>query len=122
MTDSRVSRGRKTQVIAAEYLKPVFPEAESRAASLGGTDLLKTDGWAYEVKGRRAFNPTEWAKQATKNASPDDFTACIMRPDGFGEAKVGQWLVFMTFEEHRALLGYIQRLEAQTEIFIEPKE
>jgi hypothetical protein len=116
VTDSRVARGRKTQVIAADYLKPVFPDAESRAASLGGTDILNTPGWALEVKGRREFKPTEWSKQMVKNTNRDfDWSACIMRPDGYGEAKVGQWVTFMLFEDFRALIGCMQRLEREVE-------
>lgn len=99
-----MSRGRESQVFAANYLKPVFPDAESLAASLPGKDIKNTGEWAFEVKARRAFNPAEWSRQASKY---DDgkWHACIMRPDGYGEAKVGQWLVFMTFEEFRTLLN-----------------
>lgn len=103
MANSRVQRGRKTQEIAAEYLKPIFPDARSNPASLSGKDILETPGWAFEVKARRSFNPTEWSKQASKN-SGRDFPAAIMRPDGYGPEKVGQWLVFMTLEDFRELL------------------
>ena len=87
MTNSRVSRGRKTQQIAAEYLQSVFPNAESLAASLPGKDIKNTEGWAFEVKARRGFSPAEWLKQAKKNAIAD-VPVVIMRPDGYGEARI----------------------------------
>lgn len=115
VTDSRVSRGRKTQVIAADYLKPVFPEAESLAASLPGKDIKNTPNWACEVKARREFKPTEWAKQMSERDRDDEWSICIMRPDGYGPERVQKWLTFMLFEDMRALIGYVQRLEAQVD-------
>lgn len=105
-----MSRGRDSQRIAAEYLKPIFPDAASIAASLPGKDILNTPGWSFEVKGRRDFKPTEWSKQASKYGT-NEWHACIMRPDGYGEAKVGQWLVFMTFEEFRDLVERFRMYE-----------
>ena len=109
MATSRVRRGRKSQDYAAAYLNRVFPDAVSIAASLSGKDILNTPGWSFEVKGRREFLPTQWSKQMTKNKLPDEYSACIMRPDGYGEAKVGEWLVFMTFEEFRELVRVYER-------------
>jgi len=101
----RVSRGRKSQEYAANYLKSIFPDAASVAASLSGKDILNTSGWNFEVKARREFKPTEWSKQMTAREKEFEINACIMRPDGYGEEKVGQWLVFMTFKEFRDLVA-----------------
>lgn len=109
MATHRVSRGRESQKFAAEYLKPIFPNAASIAASLPGKDVLNTPGFDFEVKARRDFKPTEASKQMSKR-NGEEFHACIMRPDGYGEARVGEWLVFMTFAEFRDLLyGYIHQ-------------
>lgn len=107
MATNRVQRGRKTQQIAAEYLHPVFPEAASIAASLPGDDILNTPGWSFEVKARRDFKPTEAIKQMNARVRKDasNWNACIMRPDGYGPERVGSWLVFMTFNEFRSLIG-----------------
>jgi hypothetical protein len=113
MTDNRVSRGRKTQVITADYLKPVFPDAKSLAASLPGKDIENTEGWACEVKARREFKPTTWADQMAKRDRDDEWSFCVMRPDGYGPERVNKWLTFMLFEDMRALIGYIQNLEAK---------
>lgn len=112
MATHRVSRGRKSQEYAATYIKTIFPDAESLAASLPGKDIKNTPGWSFEVKGRRDFKPTEWSRQASKYGT-NEFHACIMRPDGYGEARVGEWLVFMTFEEFRDL---VERFKLQGDI------
>lgn len=115
MATSRVRRGRKSQDFAAAYLESIFPDAVSIAASLPGKDILNTPGWAFEVKGRREFKPTEWSKQMTKNELPDEYSACIMRPDGYGEARIGQWLVFMTFKEFRDLIEGLEHYRRECE-------
>lgn len=115
MATHRVSRGRKSQEFAATYLQSIFPDAESLAASLPGKDIKNTPGWAFEVKGRRDFVPTQWSKQMTKNRLPDEYSACIMRPDGYGEVKVGEWLVFMTFKEFRDLIEEVESLRRELE-------
>ena len=112
MTSSRVSRGRKTQQIAAEYLQSVFPNAESLAASLPGKDIKNTPGWAFEVKARRGFSPAEWLKQAKKNAIAD-VPVVIMRPDGYGEARIADWITFLSLEDFRYILLDLQRMDQQ---------
>jgi hypothetical protein len=113
MATARVSRGRKSQQIATDYLKPVFPDAASIAASLPGKDILNTPGWAFEVKARRGFSPAEWLKQAKKNAAAD-VPVVIMRPDGYGEAKVADWITFLSLEDFRYMLIDLYRLNILT--------
>lgn len=110
MATARVSRGRASQQIAAEFLWPVFPEAEGIAASLPGRDILKTPGWAIEVKATREFNPTAFMKQAMANCG-DDWAFSIYRPKGYGEAKVSEWIALTTLGEMRHLIARIQELE-----------
>lgn len=112
MTTHRVSRGRKSQEIAAEFLHPVFPNARGIAASLKGRDILETPGWAIEVKATKDFNPTAFMKQAIAN-SGDDWAFSIYRPKGYGEAKVAEWIALTTLGEMRGLIDHIQELEAR---------
>jgi hypothetical protein len=112
LATNRVSRGRKSQQIAAEFLWPVFPEAEGIAASLPGRDILKTPGWAIEVKATKEFNPTAFMKQALANCG-DDWAFSIYRPKGYGEAKVSEWIALTTLGEMRGLIDHIQQLEAR---------
>jgi hypothetical protein len=112
LATGRVSRGRKSQQIAADFLRPVFPEAEGIAASLPGRDILKTPDWAIEVKATKDFNPTAFMKQAMANGG-DDWAFSIYRPKGYGEAKVSEWIALTTLGEMRGLIDHIQRLEAR---------
>lgn len=74
--------------------------------------MYPTEGYVVEVKARRDFKPTEWSRQASKYAG-EEFPVAIMRPDGYGEARVGQWLAFMTLKDWRDMVVYIQRLETR---------
>lgn len=109
---ARVSRGRKSQEIAADFLRTVFPRARGIAASLPGRDILETPGWALEVKATKDFNPTTFMKQAMAN-SGDDWAFSIYRPKGYGEAKVSEWIALTTLGEMRGIIDHIQQLEAR---------
>jgi hypothetical protein len=110
-----VSRGRRTQVLVADWFKKagVFPDASSNPASLAGKDILDTPGYACEVKARREFSPKEWAKQAAKNAADGELPFVVMRPDGLGEESVAQFLAFMTLDRFTWMVNRIQALEVK---------
>lgn len=110
MATNRVSRGRKSQEIAADFLRTVFPLARGVAASLPGRDILETPGWAIEVKATKEFNPTAFMKQAMANCG-DDWAFSIYRPKGYGEAKISEWIALTTLGEMRGLIDRIQQLE-----------
>lgn len=104
MTDSRVRRGRKTQDIAAAYLRESGAvQAAAVPASARGRDIVNVPGVAPEVKARRGFAPKEWMKQAAHNAGPD-IPVVIMRPDGMGPDSVEDWPVFFRFADAIKLL------------------
>lgn len=103
MANSRVRRGRDSQVIVAEYFWKYWPEAASNPASLKGEDILHVP-FSCEVKARRQFEPLKWAKQAAENAKPDAPTIVVMRPDGLGPEGIGDWLMFLRLAEGRELL------------------
>jgi hypothetical protein len=107
MATARVSRGRQTEQLVADYVRRIWPNAQRVAASLPGADILNTPPFAFEVKARRAFNPKEWLKQAKKNAKPGHAPVVIMRPDGMGEASIGEWPIFMAFEDYMMYVEYI---------------
>lgn len=96
MTDHRVSRGRRTQAAVAAYLAAHgWPRAESRPASLSGTDVMHLESLAVEVKARADFAPLLWMRQAQRNAAPTQLPVVVMRPNGSGEADVADWPAFM---------------------------
>ncbi len=114
MTNARVSRGRQSQRIAAEFMNDKgFPFAEGVWGSMPGRDITGTPGLAIEVKARRDLNLPGWLRQAAKNAN-GDLPLLLVRPDGYGEARVGEWCLCLRFDEAVHLLraaGYGTPLE-----------
>ncbi len=110
MATSRVRRGRKSQDIAADFLRPLFPDVRAVAASLKGKDLLETPGWAFEQKATKDFSPTEFLRQA-EDCGKDEWPVALYRPRGYGEAKVALWVAMMSFGKLKDLITYIQYLE-----------
>ena len=110
MANSRVNRGRETEALVAAYLRSHgWINAERVPASLPGRDINGVLGVAIEVKARRDFHPREWVRQAIKNAA-EDLPVVVMRPDGMGEASVGEWPVLVRLVDFVMLLkdaGYL---------------
>lgn len=103
MTASRTrkSRGMRTQVVAADFLRPVYPDVWSVPAGYSGADLKKTPGLAIEVKATSRFTPLEWMRQAVRNAAEGELPAALYRPNGYGEARVSEWLILQRFGDFR---------------------
>jgi hypothetical protein len=71
---------------------------------------------SIEVKGRRVFSPLEWIRQARKSARPeeDQFPPhVVMRPDGVGEASVGDFLVIRRLCDDIDLMAELVRLREE---------
>lgn len=120
MANSRVTRGRQTEQLVADYLAAgPFPHAERRPASLPGSDIVNTPGYSIEVKARRAFNPKAWVKQSSEAARKMDgngnviIPVVVMRPDGMGEASIDEWPTFVTLDDWAWMVGRIQHLERE---------
>lgn len=109
MATARVRRGRDSQVLAAEYLRELFPNARSVAASLPGKDILETPGFSIEMKATKEFSPTSALKQAREAAADSEFPVAIYRPRGYGPEKIGQWVVMMDFDKFRELIKNYER-------------
>ncbi len=106
MPTPRVSRGRKTQELVAEYFrKRGWPDARSSPASIPGRDILYMPGLAPEVKASndKNFSMTGSLKQARANAG-DDLPFVIYRPRGFGPEKIGDWVVLIDLDWFVTLL------------------
>lgn len=111
-TRTRKVRGSRTQALVAEAYKAIWPAATSAGAGATGRDVLNVP-LSIEVKGRRAFSPLEWIRQARRNARPeqDEFPAhVVMRPDGVGEASVGDFLVIRRLADDIALFEELVKL------------
>lgn len=110
MSQSRKARGMRTQLLVAEWFKARgFPYAESAGAGRSGVDVKNLPGLACEVKARRDFNLTGFLKQAVSQRE-HGLPFVVVRPDGYGETRVGEWAAMLTLEDftdliHRAGLG-----------------
>jgi hypothetical protein len=104
MTDHRVSRGRATQEMTAEWFrKRGWPDAQSRAASLPGVDIMNMLGLAPEVKAQPG-NVTGALKQAVKNAN-GDLPFVVWRPNGYGPERIKDWPVILMLHDFTNLLA-----------------
>lgn len=101
---TRKARGAETQNLAARWYRVNgWPFCESAGAGRVGRDLLNMPGLAGEVKARRDFSPLAWLRQAASNATTD-LPFVLFRPDGMGEATIGQWGILLTNEDFTNLL------------------
>lgn len=103
-SSSRKHRGYRTQKVVADYLKAVFPFAESAGAGRQGKDILNTPGYAVEVKARTGLDLPGWLRQAETNAG-DEMPMLVVRLNGQGEASVDDWAVVMRFKHARELIS-----------------
>lgn len=103
MATSRVRRGRSTQMlVAAWFAQRGWPNAESRAASLPGEDVLGLGDISVEVKASSRFNVLSALRQAEANAH-GKLPAVVYRPDGFGPEKIDRWIVALTLADFTQL-------------------
>ena len=89
----RKHRGYDTQRIVARYLQENgFPYAEPTGAGRQGTDILGTPAIDWEVFARRDGMSHLLAKmRQSADRSNGKAPVTVMRPDGWGEAKIADW-------------------------------
>jgi hypothetical protein len=88
----RKHRGYATQRIVANYLRGQgWAFAEPVGAGRAGSDITGTPSLDWEVKARRGFNPTEAMKQSADRAKSGVIPIVVLRPDGWGEAKIADF-------------------------------
>lgn len=110
MTNSRVARGRKTQELAAKWFREHgWAGAESRPASLPGTDIYGMPGWAPEVKATRGLEDGKAIRQAVKNAPDGDIPFVVFRPAGYGEERIDEWRVVLTLNDFTWMMSAIEQ-------------
>ena len=100
---SRKHRGYRTQKLVAEYLATNgWPFAESTGAARQGSDVTGCPDIAVEVKGRTAFEPLAWIRQAEKSAG-GRLPFVVFRCNGQGE-RVGDYPALIRTEDLVVLL------------------
>ncbi len=88
----RKHRGYATQRIVANYLREHgWPFAEPQGAGRQGSDITGTPALDWEIKARRGFSPTEAMKQSANRAKEGVVPIVVLRPDGWGEAKIADF-------------------------------
>jgi hypothetical protein len=103
---NRKRRGSDTQALVAQWYRVLWPAATTAGSGTAGRDILNVP-CDIEVKARRGFSPLEWIRQGRSRQVQltDELPRqVVMRPDGLGEARIGEWLVIRTLEDDTAIL------------------
>lgn len=103
-SQSRKYRGYESQALVAQWFKNHgWPFAQSAGAGRPGVDVTGIPGLACEVKARRGFNLTGFLKQATGERR-HGLPFVVVRPDGYGPARIGEWAMIFTLDDGTQLL------------------
>lgn len=100
---TRKERGRRTEHLIAAHLRPLFPHCRAVNSGAPGADLEETPGIAFEIKARARLDLPAWLRQTSRNAG-QQLPILIIRPNGMGEASVGQWAAVVTLDHLTQLL------------------
>lgn len=103
MSESRRARGRQTEhIVAAWFASHGWPHAEAAPKFAPGSDIQNMPGLDVEVKARRGLDLTGALRQQA--ARDHDLGLVVIRPDGYGPARIGDWPVAMTLTTATRLL------------------
>lgn len=94
MSQHRKHRGYESQRVVADYLREWWPYAQPTGAGRQGSDILGLIGVDVEVKARRDLDLTGTIKQQAERCG-DALPIAVIRPDGYGPARVAQWPTVM---------------------------
>lgn len=95
MSQHRKHRGYASQRIVADYLRQWWPHVEPTGAGRPGTDITGLIGIDVEVKARRELDLTGTLRQQMKRADEGIIPVAVIRPDGYGEARIAEWPAVM---------------------------
>ena len=93
---SRKQRGYDSQRIVADYLKSNgWPYAEPVGAGRPGSDVTGIVGIDIEVKARRDLDLTGTMRQIQARQGDNGIGLAVIRPDGYGPARIDEWPAVM---------------------------
>lgn len=96
MSQHRKHRGYASQRIVAEYLRTQgWPFAEPTGAGRQGSDVTGVVGVDIEVKARRALDLPGTLRQQVQRAAEGVVPLAVIRPDGYGPARIAEWPAVM---------------------------
>lgn len=102
---SRQTRGVQSQGIVAGFWRDHgFPFAQSNQSGQPGSDVLNCHDIDVEVFARRDGLAAVLMKLRQALQRPARFHFVVMRPDGYGEAKIAEWPVIMTHKQALELI------------------
>lgn len=105
MANSRVARGRKTQSLIADWFRAHgYPKAKAVEAFLPGADVTGVDGFSIEIKATSKGDLLAALRQADANAIECQTPLVIWRPNGYGETRIGEWVVAMRLQDFTTLI------------------
>lgn len=100
--NSRKQRGRASEAAVTEYFRQYYPHATQVGAGRPGSDILNLP-MDVEVFARRDGLSAITSKLAQQDARADNDRVLIMRPDGWGPAKVHMWPAILRLEQYITL-------------------
>lgn len=95
MSQHRKHRGYASQRIVSEYLRAWWPYSEPTGAGRQGSDILGVVGVDIEVKARRGLDLTGTIHQQAERAADGIVPIAVIRPDGYGPARIAEWPAVM---------------------------
>jgi len=99
------NRGRRYELLLAQYLRAWWPAAEAPPPSRPGSDVLGTPGIVWENKTAREFSPLEFTRQARRHAGgTGDQPVVVYWPPQVGEAQAGNTLAIVPLKHMIRLL------------------
>ena len=98
----RKHRGYATERAVADYLRTWWQGASVQRGN--GKDVINVP-YDLEIKSRSNFSPMEWLRQSKARAkSSGELSAVVVRMNGQGTTKVGEYLAFLSFDDFVQLL------------------
>ena len=95
MTQHRKHRGYESQRIVSDFLREWWPHTESAGAGRQGTDITGVIGVDWEVKARRDLDLTGTIRQQAQRAQDGVIPIAVIRPNGYGPARITEWPAVM---------------------------
>jgi len=84
VSNSRKVRGRRTEIVVAEYFSRLWGNARAVNSGASGSDCIGTP-FDIEIKARAKFDPLSFIKQL-KNRQSDKLGFAVMRCNGQGDS------------------------------------
>ena len=110
MANGRVARGRVTQRMVADWFRAHgWPAAKSVEAFLPGVDVSGVDGFSIEVKATAKGDLLAALRQAAANKQEATTPIVVWRPNGYGAAQQGQWVVAMTLTDFTNIINQTRK-------------